>query len=251
MTALVLGLVGITVAVAAFWLAPRLQPRSIVFGTEPDRPRPFGYRMSWIAIRTGDAEAVVRQLGLPDPIAANWNSGIGAIYDDALSDGYVFVTPPVKGWTFVCGLPLPHPISAAFADKLTPLLTDLSKEFGQVQYFAAFPIIDFFGWVRLHQGRLTRGFIIGDQGVIWDKGRRTPEEKALGLKFYDLRGIRGRKGDAGGAIILYPTEDQVLRLAAGWSLNPLLFDRMTPEPALGWIAKAPVAWRSERIKRAA
>lgn len=251
MITLVLVLVGLTVAISALWLAPGLRRRGPTFNAVPDRPRPFGYRMSWIGVRSGDSDAVMRRLGLSDPVAANWNSGIGTIYDDTLSDAYVFVTPPVKGWTFVCGVSLPHPVSAAFADKLTPLLTDLSKEFGQVQYFAAFPIIDFFGWIRLHHGRLIRGFVIGDQGVIWDKGRLTAEEKALGLKFYDLRGIRGRKGDAGGAIILYPTEQQVLQLAGSWSLNPLVIDRVTTESKLGWLAKAPVAWRPERIKRAA
>lgn len=250
MTALVIVLVGLTIALA-LWLVPRLGQRRVVFGTVPDSPRPFGYRMSWIAIKTSDTDAVLRQLNLTEPVAANWNSGIGTIYDDVFSDRYVFVTPPVKGWTFVCGLPLPHPIGAAFADKLTPLLSDLSRAFGHVQYFSAFPIIDFFGWVRMHQGRLIRGFIIGDQGVIWDKGRLTPEEKALGLKFYDLRGIRGRKGDAGGAIVLYPTEDQVLRIAAGWGLDPLLIDKSNSGHGLGWIAVAPLAWRSERLKRAA
>lgn len=251
MTAFVVVLVGVTIAITALWLAPKLVERRVLFGTTPDGPRPFGYRMSWIAIRTVDTDAVVAHLGVSDAVAANWNSGIGTIYDDALSDTYVFITPPIKGWTFVCGLPLPHPISAGFADKLTPLLAGLSQQFGHVQYFAAFPIIDFFGWVRMHQGRMLRGFIIGDQGVIWNKGRLTAEEKALGLKFYDLRGIRGRKGDAGGAIVLYPTEDQVLRLAASWSLDPLLIDKSNAAPALGWIAAAPAAWRSERVKRAA
>lgn len=251
MIALVLLLVSVTVAVCAIWLAPRLSRRRVAFGTVPDRPRPFGYRMSWIAIKSVDTDGVVRRLGLSDAVPANWNSGVGTIYDDNFSDNYVFVTPPVRGWTFVCGLPLPQPISAAFADKLTPLLTDLSKEFGHVQYFAAFPIIDYFGWVRLHNGRLIRGFIIGDQGVLWDKGRLTPEEKILGLKFYDLRGIRGRKGDAGGAIVLYPTEDQVLRMAASWGIDPLRLDKTAAEPALGRIATVPPAWRSERIKRAA
>lgn len=251
MTALVAVFVCVTIAVTALWLAPRLARRRVVFGTVPDRPRPFGYRMSWIAIRTSDTDTVMRSLGLSNPIVANWDSGVGTIYDDALSDTYIFITPPVRGWTFVCGLPLPQPISPAFADKLTPLLVGLSQVFGHVQYFAAFPIIDFFGWVRMQQGRMVRGFIIGDQGVIWDKGRLTPEEKALGLKFYDVRGIRGRKGDAGGAIVLYPTEDQVLRLAASWGLDPLLIDKSNAAPALGWIATAPVSWRSERIKRAA
>ena len=182
---------------------------------------------------------------------ANWNSGIGTIYDDRLSDSYVFVSPPVKGWTFVGGVPLPHPIGPSFTDKLTPLLLALSLRFGEVQYFAAFPIIDFFGWARVHKGRVIRAFIIGDDGVIWDRGRLTVEEKALGLKWFDLRGIKGRKGDAGGAIVLYPTEEQVLRMAGAWSCNPLQFDKMKLNDGIGFIARVPQSWRAERVKKAA
>lgn len=251
MSAIVLLLVGLTIALIALALVPRLSDRRIVFGEEPDQPKPFGYRMSWLAVKTADTAAVIETLGLVDATSTNWNSGIGTIYDNSLSDMYVFVSPPVKGWTLVAGVPLPHPFGKAFADKLTPLLMGLSQRFPEVQYFATFPIIDFFGWARLHKGRVIRAFIIGDDGVIWDRGRLTPEEKTLGLKLYDLRGIKGRKGDAGGAIVLYPTEEQVIRLAAGWGLNPLMLDKLTLEPGTGFIARAPAAWRAERIKRAA
>lgn len=248
---LVFVLVGITIAVAALVVVPRIGSSRIVFGNVPDRPKPFGYRMSWIAIKSTRTSEIAAHLGLTDATPANWNSGIGTIYDNQLSDTYVFVTPPVKGWTFVAGLPLPHPWGTSFADKLTPMLLNLSKTFGEAHYFAAFPIIDFFGWARFHNGRLIRGFVIGDEGIIWDRGRLTPEEKTLGLKFYDLRGIKDRKGDAGGAIVLYPTEDQVLRLAAGWGIAPLRLDKLAVEPALGIIARAPGNWRSERLKKAA
>ena len=127
----------------------------------------------------------------------------------------------------------------------------LSHRFSEVQYFAAFPIIDYFGWSRLRKGRVVRAFIIGDDGVIWDRGRLTPEEKSLGLKLYDVRGIKGRKGDAGGVIVLCPTEEQVIRLAAGWGLNPLMLDKISATRATGFIARAPAAWRAERIERAA
>ncbi len=250
-TPLILVLVGLTVAVIAFGVAPRLSDRRIVFAEAPDQPKPFGYGMSWLAVKSEDTAAVMACLGLEGGVAANWNSGIGTIYDVHLGDAYVFVAPPVKGWTLIAGVALPHPLGNAFIDKLTPLLTALSKRFVDVQYYAAFPIIDLFGWARLHKGKMVRAFVIGDSGVVLEKGRLTPEEKVLGLKLYDLRGIKGRKGDAGGAIVLYPTEEQVLRLASAWSLNPLRLDKIKIAPATGFIVRVPASWRAERVKQRA
>ena len=249
--ALITILIGLTIALIAVFVAPRAIEARVIFDRAPDAPRAFGYRMAWLAIKTEATDEVIAALELTDTQAANWNCGIGTIYAADLSDTYVFVTPPVKGWTFVVGVPLPHPVGRSFVDKLTPLLGALSSQFKDVQYFAAFPVIDFFAWARLERGKLTRAFAIGDDGVIWDRGRLTREEKALGLKLFDLRGIKGRSGDAGGAIILHPTEPQVLTLARAWSLDPATLDAVDGGPATGFIARAPSHWRAERIRRAA
>ncbi len=243
--------IALTVAIIAVFVAPRLADRRVVFEVAPDTPKAFGYNMAWIAIRTKDVRLVIETLELSDVEPANWNSGIGTIYSPALSDTYIFVSPPIKGWTFVAGVPLPLPVGRSFIDKLTPLLARLASAFPHVQYFAGFPIIDFFAWAKLDSGRMVRAFAIGDEGVIWDRGRLTAEERALGLKLFDLRGIKGRKGDAGGAIILHPTEQQVLQLAGGWSLDPSLFATKDGEPNLGFIARAPSSWRAERLRKAA
>lgn len=249
---LLIGLfIGLTIAAAAFVVAPRTTPSRVVFDATPDAPANFGYGMSWLAVKSTDAEAVAAAAGLSDLEPANWNTGIGTVYDPALSDNFVFVSPAIKGWTFIVGVPLPHPVGRAFVDKATPLLAKLSAEFNEVQYFAAFPIIDYFGWARLVKGRLVRAFAIGDDGIIWDRGRLTPEERALGLKLFDLRGIRGRKGDAGGEIILHPTEEQVLRLAHGWSLDPSALDKLNVAVGTGRIARVPVQWRAERLRKVA
>ena len=162
---------------------------------------------------------------------------------------HVFVSPPVDGWTFVVGLPLPHPVGRAFADKCTPLLLDLGAQFPEVQYYFTYPLIDFFAWARIKDGRLVRAFAIGDEGIVWNKGRTTREEKALGLKLFELRGVRGRKGDAGGEIILYPTEDHVMRIAAGWSLDPTMLGEAPAEASIGYVGLAPLRWRPERLRK--
>jgi hypothetical protein len=242
----------LTIAAIAGVMAPRMAEGRVVFSTTPDRPCPFGYRMGWIAVRTRDTSAVVAALGLVDAQRANWGNGIGSVYDDKLGQTHVFVSPPVNGWTFVVGLPLPHPVGPAFADKCMPLLTGLSLRFVEVQYYLAYPPIDLFAWVRIIDGKVQRAFAIGDEGVILSQGRTTKDERALGLKLFELRGVRGRKGDAGGALILHPTEEHVMRLAGRWSIDPINIERAPKgDPAIGVIGRAPPGWVPERMRRAA
>jgi len=164
----------------------------------------------------------------------------------------VFVSPPVNGWTFVVGLPLPHPVGPAFVDKCMPLLAGLGRRFVEIQYYLAYPPVDLFAWVRIIDGRVLRGFAIGDEGVIMSQGRTTKDERSLGLKLFELRGVKGRKGDAGGALMLHPTEEHVMRLAGRWSIDPINIERAPKgEPAVGIIGLAPAGWRQQRLRKAA
>lgn len=241
-----------TVAAITFVMAPRMAEGRVLFNTTPDAPVPFGYRMGWIAVRTRDTRAVVAALGLVAPQASNWRTGIGSVYDNALGATHVFVSPPVNGWTFVIGLPLPHPVGPSFVDKCMPLLTSLSARFVEVQYYLAYPPVDLFAWIRIIDGKVQRAFAIGDEGVILTVGKTTKDERTLGLKLFELRGVKGRKGDAGGALLLHPTEEHVMRLAGRWSIDPIKIEKAPKgEPALGIVGLAPAGWRQERMRKAA
>lgn len=244
-------MVALTVAIAARSLAPRLAEVRIHFSQTPDRPLAFGPSMAWLAVRSRDTAAVIEALDLVAPEPCNWQQGLGTVYDSHLGNDHVFVSPPVNGWTFVVSLALPHPVGRAFADKCSPLLAGLADRFVEVQYFFTYPPIDLFAWARFIDGRLIRAFAIGDDGVIWNRGRTTREERALGLRLFEFRGVRARRGDAGGEMILYPTEEHVLRLAERWSLDPTRLGAAdVPAPALGAIALAPAAWRPEVLRKA-
>jgi len=247
---IILTFVIITVAVALRYLAPRLADGTVHFAASADGPAAFGYRMAWLAIRTRDTAAVVRELGLTSVEPCNWRSGIGTVYDRDLGEHHVYVSPPVNGWTFVAGLPLPQPVGASFVDKSTPFLLALGKRFIEVQYFMAYPPIDFFAWARVIDGKLLRAFAVSDSGVVWNHGKTTKDERALGLKLFELRGMRDRRGDAGGELILHPTEHHVMRIAAKWSLDPTRLDAASATPAVGVVGRAPVNWRAERLKAA-
>lgn len=244
-------LVGLTIAAAACLFAPQIVETRVVFRTEPDYPAAFGSDMAWMAIRTRDTKLVAEALGLVEPQACNWNSGIGTVYDRMLGEDHIFVSPPVGPWTFVIGLALPHPMPRGFADKCTPVLVALGGRFPEIQYYVSFPLIDMFAWARMSDGRLVRAFAVNDEGVIWSKGRTTRDETLLGLKLFELRGVKGRSGDAGGEILLHPTEEHVMRLAGRWSLDPMTLDGARATPALGIIARAPAAWRAERLRKSA
>lgn len=232
-------------AIAAF------APRRFVLASEPDTPKAFGDDMAWIVVRSENRGRICELLGLAPTQPANWQAGLACVYDPQLSDSHVFISPPVMGYTFIAGVPLPLPSGPAFVDKLTPLLAALGAEFNEVQYFASFPVIDFYAWARINKGRFVRAFAIGDEGVVWDRGRLTPEERALGLKLFEVRGIRGRNGDTGEAIILHPTHAQVLQMARAWSLDPVGLDEVECDAAAGAVARAPATWRSERVRKAA
>jgi hypothetical protein len=244
-------LTGLTLAAALYVLAPRMAEGRVVLGTQPDHPAAFGYRMAWLAIRTRDAARVHEALGLADIEVANWQSGIGVVYDEKLGANQVFVSPPLNGWTFVVGTSLPCPMGRSFVDKCTPLLLDLGREFIEVQYFYTFPLVDIYAWARVIDGKLVRAFAVGEDGIIWNKGKPTKDEKSLGLKLFELRGVRGRKGDAGGELILHPTEEHVMKLATRWSMDPTALDTAAFPASVGHLANAPSYWRAERLRKAA
>ncbi len=251
MLAVVVFFVGCTIAVAALVIVPWLSPRRVVFDIVPDRPHPFGYKMAWIAVHTTDTAGVTQTLGLSNPQPANWESGLGTIYDDRLGTSHVFVSPPVDGWTFVSGLSLPAAMGDRFVDKVTPLLLELGQRYDDVQYYFSYPAIDVFAWARVTGGRLIRAFAMTDEGVVWQSGKATREEKVLGLSRFELRGVRERRGDTGGQIMLYPTEAHVIALAGAWGLDPTSLDSRPAVPALGIIGRTPVTWLSERRRKAA
>ena len=252
MIVLIAFFIAATILIASRVAAPRVAERNLVFDTSPDRPCSFGPDMSWIAIKTGNTSAVVAALGVDDPIQANWNCGIGTIYSAEFGENRIFVSSPVDGWVFVVGTGLPHPHGRAFVDKCTPLLLHLGERFKDVQYFASYPELDFFAWSKLVSGRLIRAFGVGDEGVMWVRGRTTREERMLGLKLFELRGVRGRKGDAGGELLMHPTQDHVMRLAGHWSLNPTLIDTAAAaDLGLGIICQVPSVWRTQRLRKTA
>lgn len=214
----------------------------------PDAPRSFGHDVCWLAIRTEHTVSVVEHLQLVSPRLENWSKGLKTVADPRCGDTQVFVSPPVQGWTFVIGLALPQPMGAHFDDKVTPLLAHLKRAFPDVQYYLNYPLFDYFSWQRCRDGRFVRVFAATDEGVVANKGAPTAEERALGLKLFELRGVRDRRGDAGGELLLHPTEEHVLMLAGAWSLDPTRLEAAVLAEGVGYIGTVPASWKVRPMK---
>lgn len=238
-------MVGLVAVAAVFvWWAPAA---SRCFAREvkacADQPCAFGYQMAWIAVRTRDTAGLIDALHLNKTRLVGWSQGMAAVYDERTGLRRVFVTPPVDGWSFVIGLSLPHPMGTGFDDRCHALLAELSEEFGDVQYYASYPALEYFGWVMMKAGTLRRGFAVGPEGVIWNRGRVTPEERALGSSLFQLRVVDDGIGAAVAVDGRAIGERDVLTIARQWSVDPTSIEgRDDLYAGLGYAGRVPADW---------
>ncbi len=178
-----------------------------------DKPRSFGYKCAWYALRTNDADALVAALKLKGVAVSTWAKGIEAAYADK-----VFVTPPLGEWILAAGRCLFY--EGDSPKSVLPVLAKLSKRFGEAQYFCTYRVPEAHCWAVARSGKLVRAFgYIGERGEItWNEGKPTKAELALGKGLLDFPG---------------PDESQVMEVAAAWSVNPCDLETNFTEPGLG------------------
>ncbi len=189
---------------------------------KPDQPISFGYKCSWLAIKSEHPLDVVAALALRHVRLANWKSGIEAAYA-----GEVFISPPLDGWILAVSRNFPWPGGAQFGDPCTPFLRPLAHLFPEVQFLATHRVVETHAWARLVNGTILRQYAYsGESGeILWNVGTPTDEEVALLLKQEDrLRAFWGPEDvDAivtGDEPFLMPSESDVMRMAAVWSIDP-------------------------------
>jgi len=188
---------------------------------EPDNPVSFGYKCSWLAIRSEDADAVVGAIGLKDVRKCGWKEGIDSAYRDR-----VFVAPAINGWVLVVGFSLPEVVAAGKLDQLSELLQELGRKFSDVQYFGTHRVVGYQAWARAVNGKITRCYaFLGESGeTLRNEGRPTDEETKLGLVFDESN---------------FPDESDVMNLAGAWSINPTTLEEMQVEKRVGHLGSLP------------
>ncbi|MEY4690510.1 MAG: hypothetical protein RIT19_835 [Verrucomicrobiota bacterium] len=165
----------------------------------------------WMAVKTSNTPYLREILQLGDTGSAPWSEALARARERR-----VFVSPPWQGWTLVIGAALPDP--DADIDRLYRFLAHLSREMGEVQFFAAERVLNHHAWAWLRDGRVVRAYAWAGE-ALWNQGERTLDERLLGLVCREYGETSGDGGLRGG-----PTEqqnaDRVALLARRWSLDP-------------------------------
>ena len=194
----------------------------------PEEPRseppvPFGYKCTWLAVRTRDTAAVMKHLGLSRVRRSGWTAGIEEAYA-----GSVFVTPPVGEWTLVASNGLPALGWPADARRLNELLQGLSRRFGEAQYFATHRVSESHAWAIARVGVVVRAYaFVGDKlEVSLNSGSQTPQELNLNVGVADPRKHP-------------PDEEDVMRLAGALSLDPSKLGESSAGAGVGFLGTFP------------
>jgi hypothetical protein len=239
------------------------------FDQTPDKPKGFGFKVLWFAVKAANPASVLDALEFGETTPANWASGLPAAYGDQ----WVFASPPVSGWVFVVGLSLPYPTIETHDDsgkRFDVLFSRLMQRFDDVQFFGSHRVSDFVAWARAVKGKPTRIFAwSGSEGaVLANIGEQTPEEAKLG--FANLTGlspsnaadkifrVAGEQQDETDALVAsglsrrealakvrqngrggFPSEPDVVELAALWSLDPSRLEQQDHPIGLGLAARLP------------
>jgi hypothetical protein len=178
----------------------------------------FGFKQAWLAVRDPVlVDDIVGALGASDLGAVDWQQGIDLAY---LTDNRLAITPPLAdaagvAWTLVVG-------RLFFADGGAPDIVELSGRLGtEVQFFATHRVVEAHFWERAVAGRLIRSFrYVGETGDItqWS-GEPDATELAIGLpRSFDTDAEPEDQPD------VVVDEDDVMTIAAAWSLDPTQLD---------------------------
>ncbi len=183
----------------------------------PDLPIAFGYNSAWLAIRSASVLEVALALRLRRTDAANWASGL-----ERAQAGEMFVSPVVSGWVLAISTALPEASQPLGRQRLTRLLDQLSKRFGEAQYFGSNRVAKYQAWARARQGQLVRAYAYSREpgATLWNVGPKTPEEVALGFNFFDETSTEASaEGYGQRGTMSYPDEENVLAVARRWSVD--------------------------------
>jgi hypothetical protein len=237
------------------------------FDETPDKPKGFGFKVLWFAVKAANPASVLDALEFGERTPANWASGLATVYGNQ----WVFASLPVSGWILVVGLSLPYPTNESHDDsgkRFDVLFSRLMQRFDDVQFFGSHRVSDFVTWARAVDGKPMRIFAwSGSNGeVLANFGEQTPEEAKLGLinltglspsdavdRIFKIVGEQQGERDALVASGLslrealarvrqngrgdFPSETDVVELAALWSLDPSRLEEQDHPVGLGLAAR--------------
>lgn len=181
----------------------------------PDFPVPFGYKTSWLCVKSNFPEEVISALGLKAPVPSGWEKGIAS---------GVFVSPVLDG--YVLAINYGDDIITEDLDRLNAI----AKRFPEVQYFSSHRVADYAAWVKYVGGEMVRGYCwCGGEGELYlNVGEMTAEEEAV------LPDNLLQSSDDDWETAEFADEENVLDIAAAWGIDPRFSDEKYPK-STGWV----------------
>ncbi|BAL91340.1 hypothetical protein AMIS_61200 [Actinoplanes missouriensis 431] len=176
----------------------------------------FGGKQAWLAVASGEPQAVLEALGLRDLGTVGWRAGLDLAH---LTDDRVAITPPLPGargisWVLAAGRRLMQGVD----------IVEISAKLGaEVQFFATHRVTELHRWQRAADGELVRAFgYVGQTGEVtsWF-GDPDPAERDAGLP-----------GELDEETTVLVAERDVFRVAAAWSIDPTTLTGPAPGPLL-------------------
>jgi hypothetical protein len=198
---------------------------------------------SWIAVKGGTVEAIVKALDLSDPKPAAWTQGmdvVGGNHDDCPAEwgelAGVYITPLVRGWRLVVGhyvgaAPLVRPEDDLRTGwrKVAGWCRRLSREFGEAHAFTDQAQMDWYSWILARDGTVIRQVVFEDGEFRSDRGRPAGVEARLVARFRPNEISSRWQPDVG----------DVPRIAGECSINPWRIGPRTLLVGPGFVALTP------------
>ncbi len=211
-------------------IIPSLVIKKEMDKTTPDLPLGFGYKISWMAVKTKNIQMLSQLLKLKKTSICNWKYGINAAYENS-----IFITPSIDGWALVCGNELPDGDS----NEIQEILITLSKEFHEAQFFSTHRVTEYHCWIKAVEGKVIRIYsYVGESGEnISVNGKLTDFEKKFNLiNTFSKEAEDSNYFDREDLTI--PDEELVMQIAGNWSLNPTTLNERADLPlSLGILGK--------------
>lgn len=199
------------------------QPRALLIPPT----RFFLWPDAWLAVKSRNLFAIQRALRLHSPQPCSWLEGF-------TNADKLFISPPVKGWILVFGVGLPRPREDV--DVCFRFILQLSRKFGQVQFFSADRRLHHHAWVKARKGRILRAYAWAGT-TLWQQGNPTSAERKLDLCCFDYAEPFQETLSKLGVVVAANVE-KVPVLAARWGLDPAVVLKRFPFHEFGVTGRA-------------
>jgi hypothetical protein len=201
--------------------------------------------LPWLAVPNVEPEEVIRLLGFHDPEPSSWEEATDALSDDY--EALVFVTPRLRGWTYVVGRGLLDfgEGDRGLADKrvyvgVTDLCKRLSRDYGRAGAFGEDGQLTWYFWILARDGDLCRRFV-WDDALVVDEGEILPAELTCRKAFEATEYFDPESECPDQDFRTYTSGKAVSAVVSQWMQCPTGLEESELEP--GWLAFSP--WRTK------